>query len=290
MIALASLFASPMMAGTIDFEELPPANDSRMVLSEEYAEMGVHFVASDDGATWGGMGDGDPGLWKLEGTAGSAFLGFDGQSYVATLHFDTPVEGFSMDAARAAGARLYLYDMFQVTGFLDGQIVESDTIFFGGENSWRTLSLTGMVDKVVWFGTGFRGHRFGVDNLRWSDLEPQMLEVEIDIKPGSDVNPVNPDSRGVLPVVLYGSESFVVEDVAPETLAFGPEGAGIAHREPHRLDIDGDGLLDMLLHHRVAETGISSRDLEACLGGMTLDGTEFEGCDDITLVPRRNER
>lgn len=34
------------------------------------------------------------------------------------------------------------------------------------------------------------------------------IEVEIDIKPGNPTNPINPKSRGVIPVALLGSESL----------------------------------------------------------------------------------
>ena len=74
-------------------------------------------------------------------------------------------------------------------------------------------------------------------------------------------------------------------DVA--TLSFGPDAAGVAHpRGPHFDDLDGDGLLDMILHHRVADTGLSVDDVEVCLNGETIDGMPFEGCDDVTPVGR----
>jgi hypothetical protein len=86
-------------------------------------------------------------------------------------------------------------------------------------------------------------------------------------------------------VVLYGEDDFAVEDADIDTLAFGPGGAGVAHRNgPHFDDIDGDGLLDMLVHHRVAEMGIALGDFETCLSGETMHGLMFEGCDRVTPV------
>ena len=71
------------------------------------------------------------------------------------------------------------------------------------------------------------------------------------------------------------------------SLAFGPDAAGIAHSNgPHFDDVDGDGLLDMILHHRVADTGLTTEDFEVCLDGETVDGMFFEGCDDVTPVGR----
>lgn len=44
------------------------------------------------------------------------------------------------------------------------------------------------------------------------------IEVPVDVKPGSDVNPVNLKSNGVLPVAIMGKEDFDVTIIDPETL------------------------------------------------------------------------
>jgi len=285
--ALAMLGAPPIGAAVIDFEDRAAANDSQTLIRDEYADVGVTFVPTDDGATWDGIGAGDRGGWQISGSNGPAFLGFDGQSYSTSLRFDEPVEGFELDVARAAGATPFFLDYFQVTGLLDGAIVDSKAVYFAGIDVWQTVSLAGMVDKVIWFGIGLRGHRYGVDNLRWANLAPQLLAVQIDVRPDSDENPIQLGSRGVVPVVLYGEVDFAVEDVDVTTLAFGPDAASVAHRNgPHYDDVDGDGLLDMILHHRIAETGLTAYDVEVCLNGETVDGMPFEGCDDVMPVGR----
>jgi hypothetical protein len=285
--AIALLGASPIGAAVIDFEDHVAANDSQALIRAEYADAGATFVPTDDGATWDGMGAGDPGGWQIAGTNGPTFLGFDGQSYSTSLRFDEPVEAFELDVARAAGAQPFYLDYFQVAGFLEGKIVESKAAYFAGVGVWQTVSLTGMVDRIVWFGTGLRGHRYGIDNLRWVSQAPQLLAVEIDVHPNSEKNPIRVGSRGVVPVVLYGEVDFAVEDVDVATLSFGPDAAGVAHpRGPHFDDLDGDGLLDMILHHRIADTGLSVDDVEVCLNGETIDGMPFEGCDGVTPVGR----
>ena len=41
-------------------------------------------------------------------------------------------------------------------------------------------------------------------------LPPELMEIEIDIKPGSDRNSINPMSKGVIPVAILGSDEFDV--------------------------------------------------------------------------------
>jgi hypothetical protein len=72
-----------------------------------------------------------------------------------------------------------------------------------------------------------------------------------------------------------------------------PAGAPDAHQNgPHfedeanePFDFNDDGLDDLLAHFLTEESGIAFGDTEACVTGELLDGTPFEGCDEIITVP-----
>ena len=116
------------------------------------------------------------------------------------------------------------------------------------------------------------------------------LTVEIDMKPGSRANTINPSARGVIPVALLGSDQFHVSEVVLDTLELGPDGATpVGLPEGGHKDVNGDGLVDLVVHFRTAETGLAWPDTEACLRGELRDGRRFKGCDSIHIVPARGE-
>ncbi|MCJ7752868.1 MAG: hypothetical protein MUQ65_17570 [Armatimonadetes bacterium] len=117
------------------------------------------------------------------------------------------------------------------------------------------------------------------------------LPVDIDIKPGSDVNPVNLRSNGLLPVCVFSSETFDATRIDPATCLLA--GAPVAVRTKqlkymaHPEDIDGDGLADMLLHFETQQLDPDQlQDDYAVLVGSTFEGQDFVGMDEITLVGR----
>jgi hypothetical protein len=113
----------------------------------------------------------------------------------------------------------------------------------------------------------------------------RVVRVAIDVRPGSDRNPIQPRAMGIVSVVVFGSAELDVEEIDLDSVRFGPGGAIPTHRLPHpERDVDGDGLLDVVLHFRIAAGRIACGDAEVELTGLTVDGRTFAGTDRIEVL------
>lgn len=158
-----------------------------------------------------------------------------------------------------------------------------------GEVKLTQLVLTapGNPDPMDWYW----GNMVYFDDVRiaeWGEVGPR--QVRVDVKPGANPNVVNLKSRGLLPVAILSEEGFDATQVDPATVEVA--GAGVAVRGKqlkvmaHNEDVDGDGLVDMLVQVETSEL-----DPEALAAGyaevtgMTYGGEQFEGRDEVVLVP-----
>lgn len=169
VVALGGFGAPALGLGlSITFDEFPAINDNAGFLTNEYAGIGVNWVTTDDGSTWDGFSDGNPGNWGIDGTNGNQFLGFNGVSYTATMLFDTAATAFFLDVTRSNGSEAN--DTFTLEGYMNGGLVDSKTISYFGVNEWSTVGLLGNFDEVVMYGNGAGFHPFGVDNITWREV------------------------------------------------------------------------------------------------------------------------
>jgi parallel beta-helix repeat protein len=109
-----------------------------------------------------------------------------------------------------------------------------------------------------------------------------VFSVEIDIKPGSDTNPINLKSKGRCPVAGLTTEDFDAMDIDPTSVRFG--GAAPVHTAYEDVDMDGDK--DLLLHFPTQELELTTESTEAFLIGQTHDGQLLMGVDAIKIVPK----
>ncbi len=144
---------------------------------------------------------------------------------------------------------------------------------------------------------------------------PDECEPALDIKPGACPNPLNPRSRGVLPVALVGSEIFDVTQIDKESLVLRrADGIGgsvrpLSHRHGPRVkvkdvatlfsgplcdchELRGDGINDLAMKFSTRKLVRSlelaplspGASLPLTLSGTLRDGTPFEASDCIVIT------
>jgi hypothetical protein len=114
--------------------------------------------------------------------------------------------------------------------------------------------------------------------------------VSIDIKPGSDKNPLNVKEKGVLPVAILGTGDFEVFKIDPTSIRL----TGVAPIRSSYEDVStpADGKIDLVLKFNVQDIVAKLGDVkdgdvvELTLTGELSDGTNIEGKDNITIISK----
>jgi len=163
-LAICLALASPVAATVITFDEFPADNFNGGLPADRYSSLGVTIDAPEDGATRGGISNGDPGNWGVDGTNGPIFSGFN-ETYTMSLLFGTDIMSFSLDASRTNGS---IDGTITLQAFLDGLLVGTDGGDLGAINQWSTFSLSGLFDQITITGTGSGFHPFGIDNINFA--------------------------------------------------------------------------------------------------------------------------
>jgi hypothetical protein len=114
----------------------------------------------------------------------------------------------------------------------------------------------------------------------------EAVEIMIDIKPGSNPNSINLNSKGVVPVAVLTTNVFSADAVDPETVTF-------ADAWPVRWtmeDVDEDGDMDMLFHFKTQELNLDKNSTDATLMGETTSDEPITATDEIRIVPCKNKK
>jgi hypothetical protein len=117
------------------------------------------------------------------------------------------------------------------------------------------------------------------------------VDREIDIKPGSGANPINPKSRGKIPVAILSSAEFdAVAVINRTTVTFGRTGdedsMHMRRNGPNcgECDVNSDEFSDLVCHFYTERTGFLQTDTRGFLKGKTIHGERFIAIDLITIV------
>ena len=139
------------------------------------------------------------------------------------------------------------------------------------------------------FGFASPGVQIGTLSVTITPVAPVVVEVDIDIKPGSDTNSINIGSAGVIPVAILSSATFDAATVNPDTIALAGARVKVMGKSDKYLcserDVNGDGLPDLVCNVYTAEFMIEIGETIAVLEANTFDGTSIRGEDIIRIVP-----
>lgn len=144
------------------------------------------------------------------------------------------------------------------------------------------------------FGSNDAGLIVGVSGPRaalWGPIPAGssgcQAAIAIDVRPADDTNVINQRSGGTVAVAILSSPIFdALAMVDPATVRLA--GAAIAQRQNETRmmsteDVNGDGLIDLVLHFAVAELDVRNDDTTIELTGFTFDGAYLQGRDSVRI-------
>jgi len=193
--------------------------------------------------------------------------------FVAQYNSDGSLAWARRDAGAGADAGLGIATLSDgaalVTGYFEG-----NAPFGAGEPNGTTLLSAGDADIFL---------------AKYGAL-PGVVEVDVDIKPGSYPNTINLGSYGLVPVAVLSSENFDATQIDPDTVTLA--GAEVAVRGKgnklmaHEEDVNGDSLLDLVMQVETENFDPNQiQDGRAWLTGATYGGVAIEGSDEICIIP-----
>ena len=181
-----------------------------------------------------------------------------------------------------------------ITGL--GAVSNTAPLWIGRADQRVGFEWVGLIDEVALFNRALSADE--VANLFAAPrgiCRGDVEEVQIDIRPGSPDNPINPRARGVLPVAILSNEYFDATEVDVRSLELA--GANVATRgrgeKPmaHAEDVDEDGVLDLLVKFDLLSMDLSFiTDGLAYLTGMTIDGREILGADTVKITDTKRDK
>ncbi len=125
------------------------------------------------------------------------------------------------------------------------------------------------------------------------DPPAESIGVTIDIKPGTFPNSINLGSNGVVPVAILSTPTFDARTVDPLTVLLAGANVKVKGKGTPMAsfqDVNGDGLLDLVVHVSTDAFELTGGDTQAFLQGKTFStfgGAQVIGSDSVRIVPAK---
>jgi len=168
LLALAAA-SNSVFAAVIAFDDAYASFGQEGNPATFYQPVGITL----SGTYWGlvgGVANGDPGGWNLNGTAGPAFLGINqGSSGSPTINLSTPATSLQLDVGVPFGWQIDFTAIASLSGNTVAQTNFSIDDNNSGVGTWQTVTFnTAIFDRVTLQMTSSPdgGFAFGVDNIR----------------------------------------------------------------------------------------------------------------------------
>lgn len=258
-------------------------NNHVIALVSPYASTGTMVFGDNEPANPDSWGDGDWDYLRADFSSGALWVSLD---FICN------------DSVGDNNAELIAYDS-------SGVEIDRDGPYFVASGAFLTLTVNGPDIAYVeaYWDNILRVENGVLDNLMFESV----IEVDIDIKPGSYPSSINLKKKGVIPVAIHTTPDFDATTVDPTTVLLNdlvyainweiydcdeipnPEYDPILN--PDVPEMIGDGDLDLVVYFSTPEVvnadALQEGDTEATLTGETFDGIPIKGTGDVRIIVKK---
>ena len=299
--AMAAFLAASMASGAafaiVEIEDNNTiATAQRLVISGGSVE--VNGILGN-----GSLGANDVDFYSFTGTAGDMVtIDIDGgmksdgsgvDTYIAIFRPDSTIllandDGGILDLGSVSTLDSFMTVRLQTTGTYTVGVTSSAHPFLvtgggGVGSSGFNMNLTGSYTLVI------SGVSDPVQPAPAPAPAPAAVQqINIEIKPGvPEQPPINPKSKGSIPVALLSHSGFDARGVDTQSLTFGRSGNehSLLRCFKEYRDVNGDGLPDLLCHFDNQMTEFDPSDAAGKIKGRMAAGGQFEGQGYLKVVP-----